>query len=459
MSRTKLILVGLVLLAMALPVRAVSDAALFRLFLLNGETVTSYGEFARIDDRVIFSMPVGGSADEPRLQVVTLPAGMIDWARTERHVDSSRFQRYAAARGDEDFRRLTNDVARVLNQIALTTDRREALAIAEQARRTLADWPRAHFGYRQDEVRDVIGVLDNAISALRGTSGVPAFELSLVATREPIAVEPLAQMPSPREQIDQIFRVVSMTSQATERVALLQSAIALLNEAGAALPGVDVAALRRSAETRIRQELTIDARYARLVKDVSAAARRFAANGRIADTERLLGEIQKRDARLGRQRPEVVLALQASVQVHADSARRLRLLRDRWKLRQSLYSEYQRSVGSQLTQLARSRPQLEAIRSLEGPELAPLQTLRTRLSGGAERLTRLTVPEDLKPAHNLLVSAWRFAENAARVRYEAVASGNLGTAREASSAAAGALMMLSRAQEEIRSFLEPPRLP
>jgi hypothetical protein len=196
-----------------------------------------------------------------------------------------------------------------------------------------------------------------------------------------------------------------------------------------------------------------------MVQEISAAARRFAANARIAETERLLGEIQKQDARLGRQRPEVVVALQASVQRHADSARRLRLLRDRWKLRQSLYREYQRSVGSQLTQLGKSRPQLEAIRRLEGPELAPLQRLRTRLSGGAERLTRLSVPEDLKPAHSLLVSAWRFAENAARVRYEAVASGSLGTAREASSAAAGALMMLSRAQEEIRSFLEPPRLP
>lgn len=459
MSGTRSLVVLFVMVAMPLMAHAVSDAALFRLFLLNGETVTSYGEFARIDDRVIFSMPVGGSADEPRLQVVTLPAGMIDWTRTDRHVTSSRYQRYAASRGDEDFRLLTTEVARVLSRIALTTDRREALAIAEQARRTLADWPRTHFGYRQDEVRDVIGVLDNAISALRGGTGTPAFELSLVSTMEPIAVERLAEMPSPREQLDQIFRVVSMTSQATERVALLQSAVALLKEAGGALPGVDVAALRRSAETRIRQELAVDARYARLVQEMSATARRLAANGRIADAERLLGEIQKQDAKLGRQRPEVVLALHASVQGHVESARRLRLLRDRWRLRQSLYSDYQRSVGSQLTQLAKVQPQLEAIRRLEGPELAPLQRLRTHLSGGAERLTRLTVPEDLRPAHNLLISAWRFAENAARVRYEAVASGNLGTAREASSAAAGALMMLSRAQQEIRTFLEPPRLP
>jgi len=59
----------------------------------------------------------------------------------------------------------------------------------------------------------------------------------------------------------------------------------------------------------------------------------------------------------------------------------------------------------------------------------------------------------------LVTSAWRFAETALRTRYEAIASGSLGTAREASSAAAGALMMLNRAQAEIRAFLEPPRLP
>jgi len=221
----------LILLLVPCPALAV-EAALFRLFLLNGDTVTSYGEFARIDDRVVFSMPVGGTAAEPRLQVVTLPAGMIDWERTERHLRSARYQRYVATRGDEDFRILTTEVARVLGQIASTTDRGQALAIAEQARRTLSDWPREHFGYRQDEVRDVIGVLDGAISSLRGATRSPGFELSLVATLEPIAVEPLAVMPTVRDQLEQIFRVVSMTSQAAERVALLQTAIALLDEAG-----------------------------------------------------------------------------------------------------------------------------------------------------------------------------------------------------------------------------------
>jgi hypothetical protein len=479
--------VAVLLALLALPRAAgAEDAALFYLFLLNGETVTSYGEFTRVDDRVIFSMPVGGSAEDPRLHVVTLPAGLIDWTRTNRHVASSRYQRYVSTRGEEDFRLLTAQVARVLGEIALTTDRRRALEIAESARRTLADWPRAHYGYRQDEVRDVLGVLDGAISTLRGSAGGAAgaasFELSLVATLEPIAVEPPARMPSAREQLDQMLRVAEMTSLATERIALLQTALALLHEAGArqaaalspaalspaalspaalstALPGVDVTAMRRVVEARIRDEQHIDARYSRMAKQLAQTARGFAARGRVAAAERLLTEIQKQDERLGRQRPELVVALQASVQAHVESARRLRLLRDRWLLRQSVYRDYRRSVGFELSQLTGARPHLEAIRALAGPDPRRLKTLRTRLSGGAERLSRLRIPDDLRPAHELLIAAWRFAENAAGARYAAIESGNLSVAREASSAAAGALMMLSRAQDEIRDLLEPPRLP
>ena len=46
-------------------------------------------------------------------------------------------------------------------------------------------------------------------------------------------------------------------------------------------------------------------------------------------------------------------------------------------------------------------------------------------------------PEYLRSAHELLTSAWRFAETAAAGRLKAISSGEIGTAWEASSAAAG----------------------
>jgi hypothetical protein len=87
-----------------------------------------------------------------------------------------------------------------------------------------------------------------------------------------------------------------------------------------------------------------------------------------------------------------------------------------------------------------------------------VRSLYARLAGGADRLQRVPVAEYLRPTHELLVSAWRFAETATKTRYDAIATGSLPTAWQASSAAAGSLLMLSRAQQELRTLLEPPRL-
>ena len=82
-------LVFLVSLACASAATA-ADATLFRIFLRDGGVLVSFGEFSRVEDRVIFSMPVGGGTDEPRLQVVWVAADAVDWPRTERYADSAR---------------------------------------------------------------------------------------------------------------------------------------------------------------------------------------------------------------------------------------------------------------------------------------------------------------------------------------------------------------------------------
>jgi hypothetical protein len=124
----------------------------------------------------------------------------------------------------------------------------------------------------------------------------------------------------------------------------------------------------------------------------------------------------------------------------------------------SIYRGYHRDIGSELLQLVKSQPALEAIRRLDGPAPEALTTLFARLRGGGERLDRIRPPADLELAHNLLVSAWRFAEAAVSGRYEAARAADVTAAWEASSAAAGSLLLLSRAQQEIRNLLEPPQL-
>jgi hypothetical protein len=438
--------------------RAASDATIFRIFLKDGTAVPSYGEFSRVDGRVIFSVPVGGSSDEPRLHVVSMPATQVDWARTDRYAASARFDQYARTRGEIDFIELSNEVARVLNDVALASDRAQALAAAEQARRKLADWPREHFGYRAADVREIVALIDEAIIGLKAPGASP-FDLSLVAP--PIIEVPdrdsLLPLPTARERLSSVLRLAQVVETSSERVALLQSALTMINDANA-LGVAETTAIRRDVERRIRSENSTDQRYAKMTTKVTTQATKAASAGRIATVERLITRIEREDSKLGRRRPETVQALRANVEGRLEDARRQRLLRDQWEVRRGLYRDYEKVVGSQIRKLVEAQSSLEAIRRLDGPKPAVLISMRTQFSGGAERLSRVPIQQDLRNAHDLLVGAWRFAETAVRSRQEAVSTGNVARAWEASSAAAGALMMISRAQVEIRELLEPPKL-
>jgi hypothetical protein len=68
-------------------------------------------------------------------------------------------------------------------------------------------------------------------------------------------------------------------------------------------------------------------------------------------------------------------------------------------------------------------------------------------------------PEELRPSHALFASVAELARNAALVRREAALTGNIARAWDASSAAAGALLLASKAKAEIEASLRPPRLP
>ena len=432
-----------------------ADGATFRVFLTDGTFLVTYGEFTRTADQVVLSLPIGGTPQAPRLHAVTLAASRVDWEKTNRDVASTRYQRYVATRAEEDYQQLTDEVAGVLSNIAQSTDRAKALATAERARRTLTEWPQSHYGYRQQDIQEIVRLLDSAIARLQGSAPPPPFQLALVSAPE-MTLEPLAAMPSPREQLEQLLRLARTTNDVNDRFALLQSALTLLAAPGVA--GSEATKLRRLVEDQIDREVAIDQRYSRVTRDLLARATRAAENAQIRDVERVLERISKEDARLGSQRPEIVQALTASVQSQLTNARQLRLLRDQWKSRQAVFREYQRSVGWDLVQLEKARTSLESIKKLDGPAPDRLENMNRVLRGGAARLDRRLVPEYLRSTHELVIGAMRFAETASAARLRAVTSGEISVAWEASSAAAGALMMLSRAQNELRTLIKPPKL-
>ncbi len=141
-------------------------APLYRLFLTDGTSVAAYGEWVRVGDRVVFTVAVGDAAHAV-MHLASLPAERVDWPATERYRDGLRAASYAATRGDTDFAELADIVARLLSDASLAADPVRKLALADEARRRLVEWPAAHYGYRADEVRQILVLVDEVVSGLR----------------------------------------------------------------------------------------------------------------------------------------------------------------------------------------------------------------------------------------------------------------------------------------------------
>ena len=143
--------------ARSLLAQAPASRVLFRVFLSDGRVLSSYGEWARLDDRVIFSMPTQLSREPVELHLITIPVAARRLAahRDVRGIRARR--RLCRDRGDADFAVFSSEVAKTLNEVAKIADPRERLATAERARQKLADWPAAHYGYRIGEVREALG--------------------------------------------------------------------------------------------------------------------------------------------------------------------------------------------------------------------------------------------------------------------------------------------------------------
>jgi hypothetical protein len=431
-----------------------SDAVLYRVFLRDGSALVSYGEFARVADRVVISVPIGEGAD-PSLQLVTIAESAVDWERTDRYAEAARARRYAETRGENDFTLLSSEVARVLNQVALTPDPARRLALATDARRALAEWPSQHYGYRASDVAQLSGWLDEVVSELRVAAGQSRFDLAFVATTLPTPVEPLLPAPGARERVELAFAAARATEDPSERMSLLRAVEAALAPASDA---AWAAALRARAATDIAAELRIGNAYADLASQILVSADRSARRADVRGVERLIREVLAEDEKLGRVRPQEAAALLASLDAKLDAARRLRLARDAWSLRSGALRDYRRRTKFALDQLRRSKASLEDIRQLAGPSPKALSRLGDRIASGRRDLSLLRPPPELDTAHGLMTSALHMAGRAAGARRTAVASGDMKTAWDASAAAAGALMLFEQAIQELDRLTSIPEL-
>lgn len=445
------------LVALAAPAAAQDgESGLFRLFLTDGRVLTSYGEWARLDDRVVFSMPTRRGDPSAELHLVTIPASQVDWARTDRYATALRARAYAATRGEADFAQLGDTVARTLNEIATLKDPNERLARAEHARRTLNEWPGTHYGYRALEVREILGMLDEVIADLRAATGQGAFELSLVAPPAVLPDEPLLPEPSEAETVEQLMTAAELAATPAERKSLLQTLLGLLDRAVGLLPESWAGLIRRNTTAALAEEERIDREYAALRTATLASATRATARADVRGLERLRAGVTEADRRLGAKRPAEMTALLATVESQLASARSVRLARDQWELRAPAIRKYRRSLAPTLRAINRNRSALEDVRAQAGPPAARLQSLIDRWRRDGARLDRVAPPVSLTEVHALFRSAWEMAEQAFTLRLAAASSNDTSRAAQASSAAAGALMLMTRARADLDAALARP---
>ena len=463
-SRICIALAASLWLAPAAPALAESTT-LFRVFLNDGTAIVSYGAYARVGDRLVFSMPMGAvdatAAVDPNLHVVNLPLSAVNWTATEKYAESARQNHYMTNSAESDYAALAGDVAATLNAIVLAKDANARLTMAVDARRRLASWPKDHYGYRSDDVREMLGLLDEAISGLRVAAGQTTFAIDLVTTapaRDARDLTAMLRAPTVAEALAHAVAAAKVTDIAVDRVSILRGVIAAIDNPRNALPRDWAVPTRRWAIRAIADEARLEKNYVALTSTALTRSAAAASRADVRAVERVLATVGRRDAQLGRKRPEEINALIEQVRIQLDAARRLRLARDRWHERSSSFRAYQKNVGPIIGSMLKAQLSLDDIKRLAGSDATVLVGLARRLATHSKALNVVAVPDELKPAHALLTSAVNLAETAVRTRRQATLSGELQLAWDASSAAAGSMLLLGRAQEDMEAAVRLPEI-
>ena len=426
------------------------EASLFRIFLVGGESLVSYGEFARVADTIVFTVPLGNTSATPALHMVSIPASSVDWRRTEEYANAVRAKRYAETRGEEDFTLLASRVTQALNDINVNTDPKRRIAMAEEARRNLAAWPAANYGYRAGDVAQLVAMLDDVVAELRTKAGDGAFALSLVATTvaPPIAAEIIAP-PSAEGTLELAFRAALATADPGERINLLR---AIASFPGPADPA-SAASFRASVDAALQAELSVEKAYGDLARATLKEADQRAKNGDPRALRQVIARALAADDRLGQRRPNQMAALLATLDLRLEEAQRVRVAHDAWLRRVDTFKDYRQATKASRERMSQLGPQLRLIRDRKGTVVRALERLEMAATVGIHELRMTEVPPELAATHNLLITAFQLARQASSARRYALSSKNTTLAWDASSAAAGALMMAERAAEELERLI------
>jgi len=437
---------------------AAGTAPAYRIFLIDGTPLVSFGEFARAGGFVVFTAPIGTPSNPDALRVVSLPESAVDWERTDRYTSAVRHRTYAQTRGEEDYAALTGAVARALGDMAFAPDASAKLAIAADIRRQLLEWPAAHFGYRSADVRELTATVEEAISDIRAGSGSRAFDLSLVAIIEPPS-EPLLPEPTLQDSLASAAAVAQRTTDRRARLSLQQSVLSVLSRQKSALPRDWYSATREVLVRSVERETKLDSEYADLTSRTLRKAKEHVSDGDPASLERLAAKAREEDGRLGYQRPNQMTALMASLAAATEKASELRQAIDQYEYRRKAFASYRKRINSSLEKFDDVVDDITSVKNLDSIGTRRLGKVSNRVSAIEVGLLPLVPPTELRSAHDLLFSSVRLMREAIKLQGGSASSVDVSRVQNASASAAGALLLLDTARRRIDEFYRRPSTP
>lgn len=434
------------------PVRAQVDRFdQFRIFLLDGHALPSYGAFAIVGDRIVFTLPIGPADAPPELQLMSLPLSSVDLERTEMYSATLRAARYAVTRGEADYAAMTAEVSRTIADLRDVEDPARRLALAQEARRRLLEWSRANYSYRAADVQELAGLFDEVITELRVAAGEPTFEVDLRSGLAPAPAEPLLDGPTFSQSVSHALHAATVADIDEERVAVLRAASAAVTRHDGN------PALRMAVDLTLEAELDADRAYAELEGALQSKAEAARAAADVEALEALLVELDEGDARLGRRRVARVRALRTRLEAFVEETLARRRDRERYAALRGAWVEYELAIRPVTSALDGLIPVLEHIRDLRYMSFRTIERAQPRVERLPELLAALEVPEGLSDVHATLASAVHMAREAIAQWRAAAIAGRTDRATEASAAASGALLLTPQAKNVLLDRLFPGR--
>jgi chromosome segregation ATPase len=208
----------------------------------------------------------------------------------------------------------------------------------------------------------------------------------------------------------------------------------------------------------LQEEISAGSAYAALLSALRTRAEAARERGDVAAVARLLDELERRDAQLGRRRPAEVAALRRDLESTIDAVKAFQAALASHKRQLAAARTYERRLAPLFDRFDSLEEHLTTLKEMGGITPGQISLAEAELLRIAQELDGIRPPESLAGVHTAFGNVVRLAQEAFARRRQARSSRS-NEMREASAAAAGAMLLIEQVRADLAASLEPPVLP